>query len=241
MRSFRNPHAIFAGAPPGNTSGRSSKYRKLGGGCSTSNSSVARSLSRLPSSSSISSVSSHSGANADLTRRARSNGSVCSGVVASPLGVIGVPSSESTRCTRTTGETSVDVGTSGELACTRTDSASALLSVRGAALTSALDRAAWLASAETIPDLSVLSFVGVSPAPATEKAAADGAAAEGAAAAEGPGDPGGINAAGTGGAAGTGAGTGAGGGGAAGGAEATGATAGAAAEAAATEAGGGAV
>ena len=197
MRSFRNPHAIFAGAPPGNTSGRSSKYRKLGGGCSTSNSSVARSLSRLPSSSSISSVSSHSGANADLTRRARSNGSVCSGVVASPLGVIGVPSSESTRCTRTTGETSVDVGTSGELACTRTDSASALLSVRGAALTSALDRAAWLASAETIPDLSVLSFVGVSPAPATEKAAADGAAAEGAAA-EGPGDPGGINAAGTG-------------------------------------------
>ena len=28
---FQNPHAIFAGAPPGNTSGRSSKYRKPGG------------------------------------------------------------------------------------------------------------------------------------------------------------------------------------------------------------------
>ena len=111
-----------------------------------------------------------------------------------------------------------------------------------AALTSALDRAAWLASAETIPDLSVLSFVGVSPAPATEKRRRRRSRRRGEPPPrEGPGDPGGINAAGTGGAAGTGAGTGAGGGGAAGGAEGPGATAGTAAEAAAAEAGGGAV
>mmetsp|Transcript_783 Transcript_783/g.3013 ORF Transcript_783/g.3013 Transcript_783/m.3013 type:complete len:214 (+) Transcript_783:2169-2810(+) len=74
--SFKKPHASLMGCPPGNDAALSSKYWKLGGGCSTSKSTIAPTAMISPSASSTSRVSSHSAAKVAFLRALRSNGAV---------------------------------------------------------------------------------------------------------------------------------------------------------------------